>query len=86
MTVEARLALNAARAARGEPHYPAGALKLGCGGCRPGDMARHPELGVAYCAVCPVTRRKHRAEARARGLSTYRWQGVEIPVNSEGER
>jgi hypothetical protein len=75
---EQRIAMNAERATRGEPHYPVGALKLGCGGCRQGDSSLLGE--VVYCAVCPVTRRRHRTTAKAAGESTYEWQGVEHAV------
>lgn len=55
--VEARLKFNADLAARGEPHYPAGAIKLGCGGCRSGDMRLPDATGrPLYCAVCPVVK------------------------------
>lgn len=81
MSLEQRLAMNAERAARGEPHYPAGALKLGCGGCRPRDMSLPGATGEPlYCAVCPVARRQRErlaAAARAAGESTYRWGSTE---------
>jgi hypothetical protein len=45
------------------PDVPDGAKALGCRNCRTGDRMRHPELGLVYCASCPVTLRRE-----ARGI------------------
>ena len=74
--IEGNLRLHAERVEQGEnPGVPIGALKLGCGNCRIGDMTQHPELGTLYCAVCPVTHRQQRLEARRNGNDAYYWQG-----------
>jgi hypothetical protein len=52
----------AEKKANGEPCVPLNALLLGCSNCRQGDRARHPELGLVYCAVCPVTGPTRRGE------------------------
>lgn len=52
-------------AARGVPaELPAAARALGCHGCKIAERVHHPEWGVMWCAVCPVT-----ARARKRGDS-----------------
>lgn len=64
--IRGNLRLHAERTERGEnPGVPVGALKLGCGNCRIRDMQHHPELGVLYCAVCPITwRRRQKGSGR----------------------
>lgn len=44
---------------------PVGARNLGCRDCRIGDRTRHPELGVVYCASCPVTLRQQTGQPYA---------------------
>ena len=46
------------------PDVPEGAKKIGCRNCTTGDRLQHPELGLVYCATCPVTRRREALKKR----------------------
>jgi hypothetical protein len=71
-------AYHAQKVEAGEAVVPLAALLLGCSNCRMTEQ--RPGERTLYCAVCPVTRRKRLASARAKGESTYRWQGVDVPT------
>lgn len=54
---------------------PLGALKLGCRNCRVGDRQRHPQIGMVYCASCPVTlRRMAKGHSLDEATGDWRWK------------